>query len=364
MEVKLKKEQLGFLDKYAMCADTKMVIHGYFQLSKKDDKIIFSQKSNTGYLITEIDYVGEQFGNVVFDTITFVSLIKSIPDNTEITITEKGIEFLGNSYDIVNSDMALDDVDEFLNVSKEIDTEKFTLKDIDCYNKIKEFASGDKLETVSYQSGYFVTSNRQYVTAFSKINEFKMNSDFYFSQDTFNLLQTFKIKEVDIYTKDEFYFFKLNETFIFIPKIEYILPNMFDDDIQEMYNHPYKFSISKKDIKETLSRMKIVARTNKEGRIYLEVNEGVLSVKNTDTQFAKEDVKIVNYSKELEGIVLPLSVNYLSSIIDKCDGNEIVINSGLIVIDEETKEVVEDFVALKVEDETKNYFYILNLLEK
>lgn len=355
MEVKLKKEQLGFLEKYAMCADVKMPVHEKFQISKKDDKIIFSQKSNTGYLITEIDYKGEQFDNVVFDTITFVSLIKSIPDNTEITITEKGIQFLNNSYDIVNTDMVLDDVDQFIKVTKEVNEEKFVLKDIDCFNKIREYASGDKLETVSYQNNYFVTSNRLYVTAFSKTKEFKLEKDFYFSQEVFILLTTYKIKEVEITVKDEYYFFKLGETFVFIPHREYILPNMFEEGIKEMYEHPFKFSVAKKDIKETLSRMKIVARNNKEGRIYFELTQDKLNIKNTDTQFAIEDIKMTSCSPEILNVEIPLSVTYLSSIIDKCDGNEITF---YCTNDEES------FISMKIEDETTNYFYILNLLEK
>jgi DNA polymerase III sliding clamp (beta) subunit (PCNA family) len=353
MQIKLKKEQLSFMDKYALCTDSKMAVHEKFQISIKKDKLIFSQKSNVGYLITEIDYKTEEEGNIVFDTVTFVSLIKSIPDNTEITITEKGIEFLKNSYDIVNTDMELGDVDEYLQISKE-ENEKFTLKDVDNFIKIREYSSGDELNTVSYQNGYFVSSNQLYVTAFSKTKEFKLENDFYFSLDTFALLTNFKIKEIDIFNRDNLYFFKIDNTYIFIIKREYVLPNMFMEEIKPMYEHPYKFTVAKVAIKETLSRMKIVARNNKEGRIYFHINENVLNVKNTDTQFAQEDITIVS-DKEINGIVVPLSVNYLSSVIDKCDGKEITCYCT---------PVEDNFISMKVEDETKNYFYILNLLEK
>jgi len=355
MSIILKKEQLGFLEKYAMCTDSKMAINEKFQISCKDNKLIFSQSSNMGYLITSIEYPSVDQNNIVFDTIMFVSLIRSIPDNTEITITEKGIEFLGNSYDIVNTDMELGNVDEFLNITKENDINKFILTDIDCFIKIKDYASGDKLETVSYQNNYFVTSNKLYVTAFVRTKNFILGKDFYFSQETFSLLTEFKIKKIDIFVKDDFYFFKLDDTFIFIPNRTYILPNMFQEKIMSMYNHPYQFSVNKKDIKETLNRMKIVARNNKEGRIYFELLKNNLIIKNTDTQFAQEDISLNLMSKELENIIIPLSVNYLSSIIDKCEGNEIIF----YCTNEE-----DNFISMKIEDETKNYFYILNLLEK
>lgn len=354
MSIKLKKEQLGFMEKYALCVDTKMAVHEKFQISCKDNKLTFSQKSNVGYLITELDYISPDQSSVVFDTVTFVSLIKSIPDNTEITITEKGIEFLKNSYDIVNTDMELGDVEEFIKTTTEAN-EKFNLKDIELFSKIKEYSSGDNLDTVSYQSKYFATSNRSYVTALVKVKDFVLKEDFNFSLDTFMLLTTFKVKEIEIVKTDDFYFFKLDGTFVFIPKKDYILPNMFQDGIKEMYEHPYKFTVAKSSIKETLNRMKIVARNNKEGRIYLEVTPTTLNIKNTDTQFAQEDIKMESIDKEIESIVIPVAVNYLSSVIDKCDGQFITFYCTPIE---------EDFISMKVEDETKNYFYILNLLEK
>ena len=368
MQIKLKKEQLNFMEKYALCVDSKMPTHEKFQITGKQDKLVFSQKSNTGYLITEIDYKEVDNFNVVFDTITFVSLIRSIPDNTEIVITEKGIEFLRNSYDIVNTDMELDDVDEYIEFAKKSDVKKFTLKDIDNFNKIKEYSSGDNLDCVSYQNNHFVTSNRSYVTAFSKTKEFSYVDDFYFSTPTFMLLTTFKVKEIEIVINDhievedgqdiivvDYYYFKLDNTFIFIIGKNYILPNMFQDDLKSMYEHPYKFTVEKSAIKDTLNRMKIVARNNKESRIYFHITDGLLSIKNTDTQFAQEDIKIIKMDKEIDGIVIPLSVNYLSSVIEKCDGKEIVFYCTPIE---------DDFVSMKTEDETSNYFYILNLLEK
>jgi len=360
MSIILKKEQLAFLEKYAMCVDSKMAINEKFQISYKDNKLIFSQSSNMGYLITSIDYSSINQNNIVFDTIMFVSLIRSIPDNTEITITEKGIEFLGNSYDIVNTDMELGNVDKFLDITKENNINKFILTDIDCFNKIKDYAYGDKLETVSYQNNYFVTSNKLYVTAFSKTKNFILGKDFYFSQETFTLLTEFKIKEIDIFVKDDFYFFKLEETFIFIPKRDYILPNMFQEKIMCKYNHPFRFSVNKKEIKETLFRMKIVAKNNKESRIYFEPiiniqNVPVLTIKNTDTQFAQEDIYLTYLDPEIKKTIIPLSVNYLASIVDKCDGNTLTF----YCTNEE-----DNFMSMKIEDETQNYFYILNLLEK
>ena len=357
MKVKLKKEQLNFLDKYVLCIDTKTAINDKFQIACKGNRLIFSQKSNVGYLITELTYpeTFEKEEKVIFETSTFASLIKSIPNNSDITITEKGINFNNNCYDIVNTDFLLDDVDEFLTIASDTSVEKFNLNDIENYFKIKEYAVGDKLDTVSYQNGYFVASNRYYVTGFVKTDNFKLDSDFYFSEDTFALFSAYKVKEATVYNLDDMYFFKLDDTFIFIPKNEYILPNMFDDAIKEMYEHPSKVVVNKNAIKDTLTRMKIVARNNKESRIYLELSDDTMVIKNTDTQFAQEDIKLLSIDDDVKGVVMPVSVNHLSSIIDKCDGENIEI---YCTADE------ENFISMKIKDETSKYFYILNLLEK
>ena len=364
MEVKLKKEQLNFLDKYVLCIDTKTAINDKFQITCKGNKLIFSQKSNVGYLITEITYpeTFEKSESVVFETATFVSLIKSIPNNSDIVITEKGINFNNNCYDIVNTDFELDDVDEFLTIASDTTVKKFELKDIDNYFKIKEYATGDKLDTISYQNGYFVASNRYYVTGFVKTDNFKLEDDFYFSEDTFALFSAYKVKESTIYNLEDLYFFKLEDTFVFIPKNEYILPNMFDEDVKQMYEHSFKAVINKSGIKDTLTRMKIVARNNKEGRIYIEMTEDKMIIKNTDTQFAQEDIKLFSIDKDISGLTLPVSVNHLSSIIDKCEGDNIELYCKPETVDPETNEV-DECISIKIKDETSQYFYILNLLE-
>lgn len=357
MEVKLKKEQLNFLDKYVLCIDTKTAINDKFQISCKGNKLIFSQKSNVGYLITEVTYSDtfEKEESIVFETATFVSLIKSIPNNSDIVITEKGINFNNNCYDIVNTDFELDDVDEFLTIASDTTVKKFELKDIDNYFKIKEYATGDKLDTISYQNGYFVASNRYYVTGFVKTENFKLDKDFYFSEDTFALFGAYKVKEAIIHDLEDMYFFKLDDTFVFIPKHEYILPNMFEDAVKQMYEHPFKAVINKTAIKDTLTRMKIVARNNKEGRIYLELSDDKMIIKNTDTQFAQEDIKLLSIDVDINNVIIPVSVNHLSSIIDKCDGENIEI---YCTPDE------DNFISMKIKDETSKYFYLLNLLEK
>jgi DNA polymerase III sliding clamp (beta) subunit (PCNA family) len=160
-----------------------------------------------------------------------------------------------------------------------------------------------------------------------------------------------KEKEINIY--DSFYSCKINSTYILILDKEYILPNMFEEGILGLYEHDFKFEVSKNELKTILERMKIVARNNKEGRIFIELKEDKVVVKNTDSQLASENIKAI-VDKELIDVCFPVPVNYLSSIIGQLSGNTIRCYC--------TNDV-EDFRAVKIEDETGLNFYVLILLE-
>lgn len=345
--IKLKKQQLAFMDIYSLWANREQA----FQLIGKDNKIIISQQSDKGYLITELDYdVSGEF-KYNFDTETFVALIKSLKDDTDVTITEKGIEFAGSKYDIKNYDILFENVNEFLNQVKVESENKIKLADIDKFQYIKNSIGGDGLDTVSYQSNYFVTSDRINFTSFVKTS-FSYDKNFYFSSDLFILFNMMSIKEKDINVYENFYSCKVNNTYILIMNKQYILPDMFDEGIKGVYNHPLIFEVDKKELQIILNRMSIVAKNNKESRIYLELKDK-LYVQNTDSQFASENIE-AKIDKDIQGVKIPISVNYFAKIISQLTGN---------IVRCYCTTNMDEFIAMKIEDETQNAFYALNLLE-
>lgn len=348
--VKLKKQQLAFMDVYQLWSNRDQAF--LFEGNKETCKIIVSQSSDKGMLITEIDYIGVEEFKFNFDTDTFVALIKSLKDDTEITITEKGIEFSGSKYDIKNYDILFEDITNFLNQVKVESGNKIKLADIDKFNYVKNSIGGEGLNTVCYQSKHFVTSDRINYTSFVKTS-FDYEKDFYFSSDLFILFNIMGIKDKEINVYDNFYSCKVNNTFILIMNKKYILPNMFDENVIGMYSHPFTFEVSKQEIQTILNRMSIVAKNNKESRIYLELKEGKLIIQNIDSQFASENIS-ATFTPEIENVKIPISVNYLLKIISQFTGNLIRFSCT---------NNSDDFVAMKIEDETSFNYYALNLLE-
>lgn len=360
MQIQFKKDQLGFLDTYVKCIDSSSPIHEKFKISGKagDSKIVFSQLSNLGYLITEIDYQDVKDFEFIFDTSTFVSLIKLLDKEVNIIITSSGIEFNGNKYDICNEEIEIGDVYELLNKINNSD-KSFKLIEIDKFNNLKDYVGQQGLDTVSYQLSsshdrYFVSSNKLYVTAFCK-TEFKNDNDFYFSSGLFQLLNDAKIKEIDIKLCDNFYFCKVDKNYILILNKEedyYILPNMFKEDIRRIYEHPFHIQVEKSKIIEALERMRIIAKNNRENRIFVSIKSDSIELINNDNQYAIEKIKTVSSNNtEME---FPLSVNYFLSIIYNLTGK---------TIDLYYNTQIDDLICIDLSDEIKDRFYLLNLLE-
>lgn len=346
--IKLKKQQLAFMDIYNLWANRDQS----FEITNDENNLIFSQQSDKGLLITELPFKIDNQIKYNFDTSIFVALIKSLKDDTDITITDKGIEFSGSKYDIKNYDILFEDITQFLNQVKDDNCEIIHLADIDKFQYIKNSIGGEGLNTVAYQSKHFVTSDRINFTSFVKTS-FEYEKDFYFSSDLIILFNMMGIKEKDVNIHGDFYSCKIDSTYILIMDKKYIIPNMFDENIMQMYNHPFKFEVGKQELKTILDRMSIVARDNKETRIYLELESSNLVIKNIDNNFACEKLS-ANIDGDIIGVRLAVSVSYLIKVISHFSGSMIKFYC--------TPDV-DDCRAIKIEDENNNNFYVLILLE-
>jgi len=154
-----------------------------------------------------------------------------------------------------------------------------------------------------------------------------------------------------------FYFCKVDKNYILILNKEedyYILPNMFTDDIKSIYEHPFNIQIEKGKIIEALERIRIIARNNRENRIFVSIKNDSIELINNDTQYAIEKIKTVSSNNtEME---FPISVNYFLSIIYNLTGKTIDLYYNI-----ETEE--SELICINLSDENKDKFYILNLLE-
>lgn len=348
--ITVKKEQLNFLETFSIWSDKEQA----FQIKSNSDltELIFKQESSKGLIIASIPFVSEEVIDYNFDTELFSSLIMSLPSEKDIDITETGITFDSNKYDIKNYSIYFEDMEPYLEIIEKKDKEKINLIDIEKFNNIKASVGDGDLGAVSYQEGNFITSDRINYTSFS-VTDFKNADMINFSSDLFQYLFASGIKEVDLYIDDDFYYIHKDNIYIFVMKKDYILPNFFDSGVKSFYDHPYKFTVAKDELKTVINRMKIVSRNNKESRIFFEVKENSIDIKNLDSQFAQESVNS-HIDSEIQGITFAISSSILFQVLNMLSGKDIICYCS---------NDSDAFRAIKIEDETKNNFYVVNLLE-
>jgi len=354
--IQLTKEQLNFMSIYTLWMDKDQA----FRLTGKkgNDKIIFTQRSQKGLLISTIDYNVKEDFDYNFDTDIFVSLVKSLPNEIQITITDKGIEFLKNKYDIKNYDIMFEDFDEQL---KEINTKDprdvIPLVDIEKFKYIKDSVGVDDLAAVAFQKNHFITSDRINYTSFIK-TDLKFTEPFYFASDLFLLLSSLNINSRNIIISGDrkspdYYYVTIDNTSVFFIKKDYALPDMFDPETMKMYEHKYKFEVNKSQLKIILDRMKIVARANRDSRIFIELKENEIIIRNNDNQLAYEKLDAI-VDKPVVDLNFAISAIYFSQVLTYLQGDKVLC----FCTDNE-----EDFVTLKIIDEKENNFYVISLLE-
>jgi len=349
--IQLTKQQLNFLTIYLLWMDKEQAFR--LKGEKDKNKIIFTQESQKGFLISTIDYnIPENFDfDFNFDTYTFVSLVRSLSDETLITITQKGIEFNENKYDIKNYKMQFTDFNPYLNdINK--DNPEFEINDIEKFKYIKDSIGMDDLAVVAFQNKYFITSDRMNYSSFVKTT-FDYTDPFFFASDLFNLLTTIGEKNKRINLQEKYYYVWIGNTVVFFMNKDYSIPNMFDPDIMKMYDFKDKFEVDKNKFKIILDRMKIVASANRDSRIAIELQENEVIIKNNDNQLAYEKLEAI-VDKDVIGLTFNISSVYLSQVLNYLEGEKIFCYCS---------NNKDDFATLKVSGVSGDNFYVINLLE-
>ena len=326
-----KKEDFDFLEIYVTGTDTKVAQNDKIQIiaDKKEQTVRFAQISNNIWFITKMEKVVDEDFTMIINVKQFYDLVKQ--SGGDITLKKDGLYFASGEYKLEQSDYAYDDIDYVYNIAttKKADS-VFTLSEISKASAISSFIGGeDPLATVVLQNGHFVTSNRYDVTAVAKTESNDKEVLKYLSSTTANILMSQKIEEVDIHTykEENFYTFKINSTLIVVNELEYLIPDLFSGGTFEKIMHPSVLQCDKADLKLALSRMKILASKNFEGRLYLKFAADNLILENRTGALCKEEIK-ATVPKELFDREIILSVNWLSDIINKIDGSTIDIMVG------------------------------------
>jgi hypothetical protein len=349
------KEELSFLEMYSQNSDREVVKNDKLQIkTRKDGFVIFSQFSSELTFITKLAKPVDEEFTVLLPVTKIAGLIKVISDTTEITITKDFVKFNDSIYEFEKQNFELIDTDHFLQLC-ELGGEKRTIKSLKLAYPMINYTGKDKLNCVSVSDEYFVACMSNDTVSAAVWTGEKASEDFYLSKAVIKLLSSYDVDEVelDIFVDQSFYSFKVEGTFVCNTPKPYMLPDLFDNDIKEIYEHPYKVFMSKKDLLTALNRIQVVSSGNVNNRIYCTFNKDSFSIESKDSGYAIEkvnaetDIQLTEKNDNWENQII-VSSALLSLIAKDLKGEYIRIYTS----------PSKDTIACKITDEFEKTFFI------
>lgn len=354
--MKFKKEDLLFLELYCVCSDTKNVLHDklIIKTNKEKNQVIFAQISADASLHTVLNKNDiEKDFTIIYDVNSFYSIIKLTPNSEEIFMDDEKIKFGRNStYDFKKYNFDSSIIDSFNNLDNVI--EKVIIKDLSKIGLLKSFIGLDSFGMVNLYNGWFVAHNAKDITGAIETENDNKN-DFVLPKVLTNLISLMKLNEVEfekIKINNNYLKIKINNTQILFPEKESKIQNIFEDEIRKLYYHPTKAVVKKNDLILALQRISITTSKNIFNRINLICEQDNLKLLNNEVGHAEENI-LAKIDQDLIGVRFSLSSTYLRMITNLIEGEDITI---LI-----SKDI--DALAVTLEGENKNRFYVHNLYE-
>jgi hypothetical protein len=167
-----------------------------------------------------------------------------------------------------------------------------------------------------------------------------------------------KKETMDFYKSGEYIFININNTYIIFSIKEYSLPNIFEKEFIQVYDHKTKIEINKNIFKDVLNRFKIFSAKNIFNRIKCSStnNQFIVESKEPNSGYAieKMEANIDDLLKNQE-ILFYVSQNILSIAINALKGEKIIIHSNVYTPDEKT---------IKITDEIGDDFFVIVLVSE
>jgi len=354
--MRFTKEELQFLEIYAIGADSKIEFHDKVQIiaNKEKNTVKFTQMSDQINFVTEIPKQVDKDFEIIIPIVQLNNLLK-LSGSEEIELTEDKIKLGdGSTYELSKYDFSYTNIEDIINNLNDQKTEHvYKVNDLEKLNFVKnymgEFEIDKALNTIALINNHFVASDRRNVIGAVKSNN-NIDNKVYLSEKTVKLLSICKLSTIELSFYDGYYTFELGGVKVIVNIIPYILPDIFDENISKKYMHPYEVSIDKKELNEALKRIKVVASSNNDGRIYITFKENILVIESKEEYagYAIEKVQ-ADVPAKVVGQEIIVSIHFLMSIIS-------VLSDDLIIkIDEYGKDFVA--IAIKDIDDSKLFVY-------
>ena len=352
MSISFSKKELDFIGLYNLCIDNKSPLHDKFEIKCNKEETIIVQQSDKAILATFFDKKNDEEFSTIYSTAKVNSILSFIPEQEIITFTEKGLTFNKSEYNFEEESINSDDISEVLNlVMNNKYSKRYSFKNLKSMLAVKNYIGIEEgLDTIVNMNESFVASNEMGISAIVKSEN---KNTFYIPKIIVDIVVFKKLDEIEIDVYDNFILMKVDNIFIIVPIKDYRIPNIFESDYADKYNHKDKIILSKEEIIKAVQRIKIIASSNIYSRIFIYCFENYIEIVSRDGSKALETVN-AKVDKNLIGHYFIISANYLFQIANSLEGKEIIIHS----LNNSELDENEKAVAVKITDEIENKFFI------
>lgn len=352
-----KTGELDFLNLYAVCINNTDEMSEKFEIfaDPESKTVTFTQFSSYIKFITVLENkdITEEF-KLILSTDKFVKLLKMSSDD-DVDINKLGIDFPSGHYDFGTEEWSNQDdlkaIQEKLNQNPS--NKNIEITDLQFLLILKSYMGKEGLDAVHLNKGYFVASNKFDSTGVIKTkNDSKISM--FLTKEVADICKILKLENLtfDFYDDNDpaFYTFDVGNTKVIIVhnQDDYIIPDVFDPDTEELYKHKDIITVNKEELKLSLDKIKTFASENLDSRIFITVKSDHILIESKDNGYAFEKVTAKVDNVEIYGIEILVSAMYLSMMVRGLLGEKINIS---IPVEEEP-------VAIEVNDEEGSRFFI------
>jgi hypothetical protein len=352
----LTKRDLGFLNLYASCVDSKNVIGKNFRIESLNGKIRFSQVTDNSVLFTDIEFNSSDKFNYNYPTQAITQFLKTCKDDDRIEFIDNAIKMSNNAeYKFESIEYTTSFTNEMFDeiISNFNSKEKITVNDLSKINLIKNYIGHETgVDAVALINNHFIATDKRTATSCIKTNNNNIDNLF-ISNTCAQILTSNKFQEVNFLIEEDKYIFKIENTFIVMSKEEYIIPDLFTDEIKQYYNFGTKLKVNRTEILFALNRINIFAKENINSRIFFTLKENEVVIESKDKGYAIEKINAV-VDAELSGHYNILSSSNLINAVNLINTENIIIK----MMPSKESNVVSVFP-----EGNEDMFVILNVLD-
>jgi hypothetical protein len=300
--VTFTKKDLEFLKLYQICQDTNSFHGSKLTLiaDVKSQEICF-------VLITDIIKIIKKFKMRVSSDFSltiklsqFTAMLTHCWDTDTICINNNVIKFGGKSEYVFESfDFNKENL-QYLKKVAETPDKIIVLKDLQKMEKISFSIGQDvKINCIGFQDNHFLTYDSSILSYIKTNNDIDMN--FFLPEVFWKIYKIFKSDEVSLQMFKNNFIFEIEGITIYITQGQYRIPYIFEDVVQEKFNHTTEIKLNKDEFKTALSRLQVLNQENSYRRFFTYFDEDEIRLEIKDGCSGFEVLSVSGMDKTLIG---------------------------------------------------------------